>query len=771
MIRSIKKLCSFGIYEDHNNSNCDDFSNLNLIYGWNGSGKSTLSKLFRCIEKKDISSSGHETTDFEIEYSDCVGGVKSVLTQRDIHQSNINIRVFNQEFISENIDWNNIINSVLLIDKERIKDKNELENKRSEVKGKTEIAISTQKEIDSSKEEINKFLTDTARLIKTNFQVIDTLDSYYVNYNRTKLYELIQRRNDSLTDESALLSDEALLEFTKAAMPIEKPTIAKKLSYIEVGQINDRYRKLDEILKKSVASKTIQALKDNPSLQSWVELGLKIHSDRRDTYCNFCGGGLDKDRLLELENHFSDEFKKFKTEIANSFGLCTAFGRLELPSKEDLFNEFAMKYSELCSSIQTMRDNIDIIFEEWRGALERKNDNPFELYITASSVNESYIYDYNLLVDEFNLLVDKHNSKSTNFKNEINKIRDKLEMHYASQEVIKFKYFEKQEKNKENGVAISQLNSKVIELNNKVSELEVSLSDESIAADTFNDELHKFLGRSEICLHYDVSKGGYRIIRNGAKDNAKNLSEGEKTAIAFVYFAIKSGESGNDIKKTIIVIDDPVSSFDSNHLFHSYAFLKKNFETAKQLFVLTHNFSYFKLMRDWILKKNKKGKKDCPDVVKSKIYTIESMYNGVRCSKLVNASNNLVDYDSEYHYLYSKLSIFKQKTSLDLDDVYLCANLSRRLLETFLSFKFPKKRNDFKELVDYSVKGIDTISNDEVERVYRFINKYSHNQAIDMGDSADNLLGESPAIINSLFNMIEKIDKIHYQEMESLVNI
>ncbi|MCQ6493248.1 AAA family ATPase, partial [Vibrio parahaemolyticus] len=70
----------------------------------------------------------------------------------------------------------------------------------------------------------------------------------------------------------------------------------------------------------------------------------------------------------------------------------------------------------------------------------------------------------------------------------------------------------------------------------------------------------------------------------------------------------KLEEHDNDIKNTIVVIDDPVSSFDSNHLFHSYSFLKKHCEKAKQLFVMTHNFSYFKFVREWMLKKNKMSK-------------------------------------------------------------------------------------------------------------------------------------------------------------------
>lgn len=41
------------------------------------------------------------------------------------------------------------------------------------------------------------------------------------------------------------------------------------------------------------------------------------------------------------------------------------------------------------------------------------------------------------------------------------------------------------------------------------------------------------------------------------------MSEGEKTAIPFVYFTIHLKDKDFDIKNGIIVIDDPICSMDS----------------------------------------------------------------------------------------------------------------------------------------------------------------------------------------------------------------
>ena len=68
-ISKLKSLRSFGIYENHDNTGCDEFAKFNLIYGWNGSGKSTLSRLFRCIENQTLDNTSYTESAFEIEYS------------------------------------------------------------------------------------------------------------------------------------------------------------------------------------------------------------------------------------------------------------------------------------------------------------------------------------------------------------------------------------------------------------------------------------------------------------------------------------------------------------------------------------------------------------------------------------------------------------------------------------------------------------------------------------------------------------------------------
>ncbi|MNJ02767.1 hypothetical protein D3C73_1628410 [compost metagenome] len=56
------------------------------------------------------------------------------------------------------------------------------------------------------------------------------------------------------------------------------------------------------------------------------------------------------------------------------------------------------------------------------------------------------------------------------------------------------------------------------------------------------------------------------------------------------------------------------------------------------------------------------------------------------------------------------------------------------------------------------------------DKIYKFINKYSHNQTIEFGDeSIENLLGESQNVVLDIMKLIKTLDEEHYLEMVQVV--
>jgi wobble nucleotide-excising tRNase len=96
----------------------------------------------------------------------------------------------------------------------------------------------------------------------------------------------------------------------------------------------------------------------------------------------------------------------------------------------------------------------------------------------------------------------------------------------------------------------------------------------------------------------------YRLIRADGKDAKQSLSEGEKTFVTFLYFyhLLRGSITTSGITSDrIVVIDDPVSSLDSDVLFIVSSVIKelivevgKPSSHIKQVVVLTHNIHFYK---------------------------------------------------------------------------------------------------------------------------------------------------------------------------------
>jgi wobble nucleotide-excising tRNase len=275
---------------------------------------------------------------------------------------------------------------------------------------------------------------------------------------------------------------------------------------------------------------------------------------------------------------------------------------------------------------------------------------------------------------------------------------------------------------------------------------------------------------------------GYIIKRDGHP--AKNLSEGEKTAIAFSYFIVKVGEKEFKMKDGIIFIDDPISSFDSNFTYHAFSLMKNHFGEVGQLFISTHNFQFFNLVKDWFARKNRntedenknrklEGKE--PKTSPCEFYMIKSvLIDEKRNAKIVELEHTLKNNKSEYAFLFGLLNDFNNKTEEPtFEEIYNIANIGRRFFDIFADFKIPTNTKEQKEKIDLLVKEINDKTKDEndkisaitCDKVFWLINGFSHNSdplcAIEHKDK-----NESKEAIKILMKIIKESDPNHYDILE-----
>ncbi|WP_258403295.1 AAA family ATPase [Pseudomonas aeruginosa] len=590
MIVCINRLKQFGIFSDFNGTKIQKFGRYNLVYGWNGTGKSTLSNLFSCFELRSMVPR-FSTGQFSVVLED-----GSTITESTLHSSQLNIHVFNQRFVHENIDWDKSVKSILLIAKEKIDDLQKLEKLKSELQSKKKAHDDKQSDIKKQREALEKFLTNAAKKMKLGLQAIDTSDSYYLNYDRRKLFNFIQNNGETIIKAESVLPDERVIDLTNAAKPDQLPSIAFASTAIEPDYFKKAAGRIRDLIGTTAVNQAIQRLTDNPEIREWVQAGLEIHKNHDSQSCEFCGSPFAQLRAEALAAHFSKEFTEFQSRLQNAATWIESQGAPanQFPASTEFYKELSAEAEKLQKDYATAAEKIDQQIDAWREALKAKITDPGKTDIQISDVVEDDVTNFNDILKSIVALVGKHNNKTSNFKSETSKSKVALELHFAAAEVQEFDYAGSEKKCNDLESEAKNDHKEIEKISLEVGAIEAALSNETVGAKEFNDILHRFIGRSELCLNFNQKKKGYEIIRNGVGEHDGNLSEGEKTAIAFVYFITKLKENGNNIKDTIVVVDDPVSSFDSNHLFHAYSFLRTQCTEAKQLILPSNRGHSFK---------------------------------------------------------------------------------------------------------------------------------------------------------------------------------
>nr|WP_250492921.1 AAA family ATPase [Caballeronia sp. GAWG1-1] len=238
---------------------------------------------------------------------------------------------------------------------------------------------------------------------------------------------------------------------------------------------------------------------------------------------------------------------------------------------------------------------------------------------------------------------------------------------------------------------------------------------------------------------------------------AQQRTSAKGTAIAFLYFLKSLEDRTFDLKTGIVVVDDPISSLDSNSIYSAFGFMKRRLCDAGQLFVLTHNYTFLRQVRHWFQHLNSRKK-----LKPSQFYMLRtSNSEGGRRSALEAMDPFLQDYESEYHYLFKRiLEASELEGGGALKTYYELPNLARRLLEAFLIFKVPDERSLHARLEAIEFDG------PTKTRILRFVDTRSHAEQISEGHDDASALAEAPNVLKDLLELIAACDKAHFDRMK-----
>ncbi|MCD4845990.1 MAG: AAA family ATPase [Methanosarcinales archaeon] len=748
MITKIEKIKNLGIFTDYKwDSNLPEFKRFNLIYGWNGSGKTTLSQLFASFEtdKSEI----YPELEYKIQTDD------GDFTQKNIFDNKI--RVFNQDYISENIEiLSGKAKPIFILGKENkeladtIKQDEKIlygdQEKKGDI-GKIKELDQKKKELERKKKEKGKHFTDVAKIISTNTSGVSAR-----NYRKNNAEQAFSRLKSK-----QILSEEEINIFSLTLKQQESPI----LNELSIGDINENVNAIilnaKSLLQSTVETAIIERLKENPDISKWVEQGIALHTAKNPSNCEFCNQPLPSKRISELLAYFNDADKKLKDDIDILIHeieqLCGTIKTLNVLDKANLYAELRNDYflkAEIFAKCKTeLLESISIFREQ----IENKRTNtatPLELVADIST--KSFIYAVKKVNDE----ILKHNEKTDNFTQAKEVATSKLENHYLSEIFdnvkclkVEIEKLQKEILQMEKGNPKDPANVGIAQIQQRINDNQNKISTSGPACEKINEYLMTFLGRDE--LTFEIADEGYVIKR---KDKiAKNLSEGEKTAIVFVYFTIHLKDQVFDLKDGIVVIDDPISSLDANSLFQAFAFLKNAVKDSAQIFILTHNFDFLKLLLNWLKRyPNRDGGKE--------YYMIKNQYvEGNRIATLDIMDKLLKEYESEYQYLFKVIYNFESDGTIE--SVYHIPNLSRKLLESFLMMIVPNS--------DGLYRKIESLDFDENKKtaIYKFTNDLSHITGKGFDPS---LVQESQNNVKYLMEMMESVFPEHYEILKKSVS-
>lgn len=419
--------------------------------------------------------------------------------------------------------------------------------------------------------------------------------------------------------------------------------------------------------------------------------------------------------------------------------------------KKNLGNNFQQDYQKAVDNfnetVKKYKAQLNVLEKD----LKRKTSD----YFTNIPVTEFENITLKNELAEINKFVKAHNDWLGEFDKNKEKALKKILNHYVA-EYLQTEHYNDKETNKvKSETIIANINSKIT--TNKVDKLalEAQLKSSVKGQKELNDILEILLHRNDIKI--EIHNDKFTLERSGHP--ASNLSEGEKSAIAFAYFLTELKALRNDeppkLPNTIVFIDDPISSLDSNHIFQVRLLLHNFFKgnDFAQLFISTHNFEFFSVMLDTKLFGT--IKRDTKEHKRPLYFIKRNDDNTALIKKLPSAFSS---YKSEYVGLFHTIKGYNDLADKeDFPNLLILPNAVRRFLELYTLMKYPSHTE-----VDVRVK---SVFNPEDKPLYntKLLHWFSHQNQFEKVQQHDDKILQIEDAIKELMDYIKEKDELHWK--------
>lgn len=770
-------------------NNVQKFKRLNIIYGRNYSGKTTLSRIFRTLE------TGRVPVNYTAP-SFTIHGDNGEITQSSIDKNSYDVRVYNRDFVNENLSFlaNQIsgeIKTFAIVGEKNKEIEDEIAAIEAEL-GSVETKIGYRFDLDGKKKERD-------RTKGSHKLAADSLEEKLRNHANDKIKKNREYGNSVYNIESIRRDIAAIKKLN--FKPLGQEEQASKLSMIKQEALPDITvpialdLKLESIIKiaQDLLSKSIkpthpiQDLLNDSVLQLWVKQGVPLHKGKRSA-CAFCRQNLPQDIWQILDSHFSKESSDLEssidsclTSIGNAIGAIPGFITLT----GDMF------YSEERAAYELNKTALDEELAKYKqdlealeAALEERKDNIFQtVAMPITSYNNKSIQER---AEAINNLITQSNGRTKTLEKDKNTARDALRLTDVASFIKLINYdteliriADLKTEFETAATALTEAEKEITNLEAKIVQLRGQQRDERKGAEKVNLLLNHFFGHDGIKLeakdNVERTAVKFEVTRDGK--SAYNLSEGECSLVAFCYFIAKLEEPESKGKELIIYIDDPISSLDGNHIFFMFSLIEsliakpvKNLDGSnsyryKQLFISTHNLEFLKYLKRLSIPKKKiqTGEGRIKSVEDSEHFIMER--NGA-FSNILLMPVYLKDYITEFNYLFHQIYKCRNQDGAieNHEPFYNFGNNLRKFLEVFLFFKYPfhDDKNDALERIKKFFGEEDATA---IALVNRLSNELSHLQSIPDRGFKPVEIPEISKVANFVLDKIFATDSVQYNSL------
>ncbi len=585
-----------------------DLRKINFFYGANGCGKTTISNYLQELDNP--------------KYRDC-----SIIWDSNIPE---HLLVYNKTFRERNFGEN--IKGIFTLG-EATKDEIEnIEKKQASLLQLKDEGIIKSKTLEKQNQERDN--------IEANFKDDIWIKAFKKHeaifkeaFRGTMQKETFKNKvifeyhnNTSLLLTYDDLKEKARIILNEAPQPL---TDISNISFDKIIEIESSTLWSKKIIGKSDVdiAKLIQSL----NINDWVNEGRTYLQN--DGICPFCQKKtITEDFIQQLESFFDESFlHETKTIKENSNEYIRLFDVIlnELDSIE--ISEKLKKESKI--NIDIFSAHLKTLHSQYVTNKELVNNKLREpsRCINLISTHEELLA-IQSLISTTNAEIKKHNNIVSNYTQEKNKLIESIWRLIVEENRKEIQAFIIRNEGLKKGITaltktVTELREKYKELKIQIEGLNKNVTSVQPSVDQINLILKTFGFSNFSIVQSPTLKNHYQIQREDGKLADSTLSEGEITFITFLYFVqlAKGGISQEEVSESkILVIDDPISSLDSNVLFVVSSLLKEirkeifqNKGNIRQMMILTHNVYFHKEVsfidgrtqergdaNFWILRKN-----------------------------------------------------------------------------------------------------------------------------------------------------------------------